>query len=124
MPEFEEEKPVSSAQFAHNLRALIDRAKADGALVILQTPLTLREDVSDCLDVMRSLGQQEGVILLDLALLAQETAQSDARVQEQWFDAGGRPNEEGELMIARYFCTTLLEVPKNSRILTKHYSCV
>lgn len=124
MPEFEEEKPVSSAQFAHNLRALIDRAKADGALVILQMPLTLRKDLSGCLATMRNLGQQEGVILLDLTRLAQETAQNDARVQERWFDENGRPNEEGELVIARYFCTTLLDVPKNSRILTKHYSCV
>ena len=126
MPEFEGEKSGLNVQarFEHDLSALISRAKSDGALVILQMPLTLRKDLSGCLATMRILGQQEGVILLDLTRLAQETAQNDARVQERWFDENGRPNEEGELVIARYFCTTLLDVPKNSRILTKHYSCV
>lgn len=129
MPEFEGEEPGSNAKFTHakfthDLNALISRARADGALVILQTPLTLREDLGECLAEMRRLGRQEGVILLDLARLARETARNDARVQAQWFDANGRPNEEGELVIARYFCTTLLDVPKDSRILTKHYSCV
>lgn len=126
MPEFEGEKSGLNVQarFEHDLSALISRAKSDGALVILQMPLTLRKDLSGCLATMRNLGQQEGVILLDLTRLAQETAQNDARVQERWFDENGRPNEEGELVIARYFCTTLLDVPKNSRILTKHYSCV
>lgn len=126
MPEFEGEEPGLNAQarFEHDLSALISRAKSDGALIILQTPLTLREDLSGRLATMRRLGQQEGVILLDLTRLARETAQNDVCVQARWFDANGRPNEEGELVIARYFCTTLLDVPKNSRILTKHYSCV
>ena len=78
MPEFEGEKSGLNVQarFEHDLSALISRAKSDGALVILQMPLTLRKDLSGCLATMRNLGQQEGVILLDLTRLAQETAQT------------------------------------------------
>lgn len=122
MPEFEEGGQQPS-EFERDLQALIEKAKADGALVLLQTPLTLREGLDGYLSAMRRLGGQEGVLLLDHARLARETEQSSPQVREKWFDAAGEPNEEGEIILARHFCAALLDVPEDSRILTKNYSC-
>lgn len=124
MPEFEREEQRDPARFERELCALVNRAKADGALVLLQTPLTLRADLESCLDAMRRVGAQSGVILLDHARLAREAAQRDPQVSAKWFGSDGLPNEEGALVIARHGCATLLELPAKSRILTKHYSCV
>ncbi len=124
MPEFEVEGGQSPEAFEQDLRALVEKAKEGGALVILQTPLTLRKDLESYLSTMRHMEEQEGVILLDHALLAQETEAGNPQSLGKWFDSNGLPNAEGELVIARNFCVTLIEVPKDSRILTKHYSCV
>lgn len=124
MPEIERGMEQTPEAFERDLQALIEKAKTGGAWVLLQTPLTLREELEGCLAVMRRMGGQEGVLLLDHARLARETVQASPQAREKWFDAAGEPNAEGALVIARHFCVALLDVPENSRILTKHYSCV
>lgn len=124
MPELEADGLVSEDVFERDLAALVRRARADGALVLLQTPLLLREEASAYLSVMRRLASAQGVLLLDHALLARQAAEQYPNTGDKWLFSNGMPNEEGELIIARNFCATLLTVPKKSRILTKDYSCV
>lgn len=124
MPELEADGLVSEDVFERDLAALVRRARADGALVLLQTPLLLREEAGAYLSVMRRLADAQGVLLLDHALLAQQVAEQYPNTGDKWLFSNGLPNAEGELIIARNFCVTLLTVPKKSRILTKDYSCV
>lgn len=110
--------------FKASLESLVDKAKADGASVILITPLTTDEQATKYVEAMKAVAADKDVPLVDAQDWITKVLEADSSLKAKWFDTAGVPTYAGNLGFAR-FLNTALGIPGNpkyqSRILGLTY---
>lgn len=92
---------VSVEEFEANLREIVTKIEAIGAIPFLQTPVIKNEDISDYISVIRKVADEEGVALIDHYSYWSDIEIEQPQVNESWLTANGEPNHRGHLEIAK-----------------------
>ena len=105
---------ITPTKFEENLRGIVEKSKAIGATVMLQTPVLQDRDIKEYVDVILKVGKENNIPVVDHYNKWLELEKDNPHLKETWLNENYEPNHRGHLRIAQDMMKAMNIFDKNS----------